>query len=65
MVDTTSLCPMETRKKLESKVYWIVDYSKKKIASKNKNTILKQYGGDISVFIDKKTGEILTTCVEE
>jgi hypothetical protein len=63
--DTSSLYPIETRKKLESKVYWRVDYSQKKIASKNRNTILKQYGGDISVFIDKMTGEILTAYVEE
>jgi hypothetical protein len=59
--DNTSSYHTERRKKLENKVYWSVDYSVKRKESTNKKIIIKQYGGDISVYIDKKSGEILTT----
>lgn len=41
---------MELLKKLEGKKYWIVRYIPKKI----------QFGGDLLVFIDKNSGEVIS-----
>ena len=62
--DNISSYHTERRKKLEDKVYWSVNYTLKKRETYNKDNITVRYGGGISVFIDEKTGEILTTYFE-